>query len=88
MSCCTASNVVRNSGVTSSNVVPDKRSAIRDPYAAASHFSTDGRRLPQPRKLVVMGPCVRRDDEKPPAYARAVYCCDETRRVLGDRTVS
>jgi len=36
----------------------------RDPYAAAGVLGACGSGLCQSRQLVVMGPCVRRDDER------------------------
>jgi len=54
-------------------VVPAKRSASRDPYAAAPRFeAVSAKHLAQQLLPVVMGPCVRRDDSVP-------YCVFATR---------
>jgi hypothetical protein len=44
-------------------VVPAKRSASRDPYAAATALGICGSRLCLRLEPVVMGPCFRRDDQ-------------------------
>src|SRR5580700_7730951 len=46
-------------------VVPAKRSARRDPYAAAFRFRRGVRYLPSTQRPVVMSPRVRGDDASP-----------------------